>query len=264
MMKADEQEADDATTSERRRQQRPMTRHRGPSNQNDHGRNSRTTTTTGISSRSYYARSLSKHGQLLTYVVSTWYTWPGKVLVAAREERQRPDGPTSPRSSRQARTTEPSTTTTRRMVDLWTTRLWFGLIIACVLFHIMAMAVERSAATILAGIMALGLAPVVYVRQQKLQRLDRTCICTHVYSGCCAGAATDARCFFYSLLSLTPCLFLTTKTTTTPIIIINNSTAPSPESVATTSHAVVPRKQSAIVARATIGPTGRPVRAYRS
>jgi hypothetical protein len=198
-MKTDEQEADEATTSERRRQQRPMTRHRGPSNQND----SRASTTTG-NSRSYYARSLSKHGQLLTYVVSTWCSWPGKVLViTARPERrqQRPDGPTSPRSSERTRKTESSTTnTTRQIVDLWTTRLWFGLTIACVLFHVMAMAVERSVVAILAGIVALGLAPVVYVRQQKLQRLDGTYICTNTYFGC--ARAADAGCFIFCSRSL--------------------------------------------------------------
>lgn len=179
MMKADEPE-DETTTGERRRQ-RPMTTHNGPSNQNDNGRNSRRAiTTTGIS-RSYYARSLSKHGQLLTYVVSTWCSWPGQVLVmAARPERQRPNGPTSPLSSGRARNTEPSTTMTKR-IDMRTTRLWLGLTIACVLFHVMAMAVERSVTTILAGIVAIGLAPVVYVRQQKLHRLDRTYMCVHTY-----------------------------------------------------------------------------------
>jgi hypothetical protein len=183
MMKADEPEVDETTTGDQRRQ-RPTPSHHGPSHQNDNGRNSRaSTTTTGIISRSYYARSLSKHGQLLTYVVSTWCSWPGKVLVitASPDQRQqRPDGPTSPRSSGRERNTEPSTTT-RRIVDFWTTRLWFGLIIVCVLFHVMAMVVERSVVTILAGIVALGLAPVVYVRQQKLHRLDCTYICTHVF-----------------------------------------------------------------------------------
>lgn len=54
---------------------------------------------------------------------------------------------------------------------LWT-RLWHGLAGASLIVNIVSMAIEASAASFIAGIIAVLVAPVVIVRQLKLQSTD--------------------------------------------------------------------------------------------
>lgn len=56
---------------------------------------------------------------------------------------------------------------------LWT-RIWQGTAIGSFAFNLIAIIVEGSAVVICAGLVALGISPVVALRQEKLQHMDST------------------------------------------------------------------------------------------
>jgi hypothetical protein len=120
---------------------------------------------------------LSHHQRLLRFVLSVWCSFLRRVM---RQLNHDDDDP--PQQQQQQQQGPPE----RMIMSMpWTARLWQGVAAGCVLVNVVAMVVEMSAVSILAGLMALTIAPVVFLRQPKLQQHNRdgtyACVATGIF-----------------------------------------------------------------------------------
>jgi hypothetical protein len=109
------------------------------------------------------------HQRLLRFVLSVWCSFPRRVMRRLNHDDDN-DNDDDPPQQQQQQKGPPE----RRMMSMpWTARLWQGVAAGCVLVNVVAMVVEMSAVSILAGLVALTIAPVVFLRQPKLQQHNR-------------------------------------------------------------------------------------------